>query len=364
MTIWRLSPVDLSDPNWEASSHRGAVIVRAPDEKSAREVAQSAFGVQTRFRRHSRPIAPWTRAELVLADHIEDQRYDPDGPSGVLVPSFDEDLAARPKRAPPVVREGATRAEVPAASPQRTARKRDDLQLLAKVRATLRSEPSLGTVFHPSELDIESDGMLVLGGEVDSVKAKKLALERVAALPGIAAIVDRLHVKPATHMSDKEIRAHMRDTLVEEASFRHLEIRELQDTGSALVRGAPAVNRGHIDFEVKDGVVTLDGRVPGLTSKRLAGVMAWWVPGVRDVVNGMAVEPPEDDGPDMIAEAVRVVLEKDPFVDAGQVRVGVRNTVVRLTGLVPSTTESEAAERNAWCVFGVDNVINEIEVRP
>lgn len=364
MAIWQLSPVDLSDPSWEASSHRGAAVVRAPDEKTARDVAQSAFGVQTRFRRHPRLVPPWTRAELVHASHIEDQRYDPDGPSGVLVPSFDADLVARPKKAPPVAREGTMRAEVPAAPQQRAARKSDNLELLAKVRATLRSEPSLGAQFHPSALEIESDGALVLGGEVDSVKAKKLALERVAALPGISIIVDRLHVKPATHMSDKEIRVHIRDMLVEEASFRHLEIREIQDSGYALLRGAPAVNRGNIDFEVKDGVITLDGQVPGLTSKRLAGVMAWWVPGVRDVVNGMAVEPPEDDGPDMIAEAVRVVLEKDPFVDADQVRVGVRNTVVRLTGLVPTETEREAAERDSWCVFGVDNVINEIEVRP
>ena len=49
---------------------------------------------------------------------------------------------------------------------------------------------------------------------------------------------------------------------------------------------------------------------------------------------------------------------------ASQVRVGVRNTIVRLTGLVSTGTEKEAAERDAWCVFGVDNVINEIEVRP
>jgi osmotically-inducible protein OsmY len=92
--------------------------------------------------------------------------------------------------------------------------------------------------------------------------------------------------------------------------------------------------------------------------------MAWWVPGVRDVVNGIAVEPPEDDGPDMIAEAVRVVLEKDPFVNASQIRVGVRNTVVRMTGLVTSQTERDAAERDGWCIFAVDNVINEIQVQP
>jgi osmotically-inducible protein OsmY len=66
----------------------------------------------------------------------------------------------------------------------------------------------------------------------------------------------------------------------------------------------------------------------------------------------------------MIAEAARVVLEKDPFVNAGQIRVGVRNTLVRLTGLVPTEAERQAAERDIWCIFAVDKVINKIQVRP
>jgi osmotically-inducible protein OsmY len=239
-----------------------------------------------------------------------------------------------------------------------------ELELLAKVRAALRSEPRLGPSFHASELRIEPDGVLVLAGEVPSVAAKKLALERVAALGGIAGIVDRLHVQPATRMTDKEIRVHLRDMLIEDLSFRELEIRERGASGYQLVRGVPTGARGNIDTEVQDGVVTLNGRVPGLTSKRVAGVMAWWVPGVRDVVNGIAVEPPEDDGPDVIAEAVRVVLEKNPFVNASQIRVDVIGTTVRLLGLVPSQIEKEAAERDAWCIFAVDKVINEIEVRP
>jgi len=358
MPVWQLSPVDLSDPNWEASSHRGMAIVRAPDEKTARKVAQSAFGVTTRLKHHPRLIAPWTRAKLVHASHIEDRRFDSEGPSSVLVPSFEADLAARPKKPLPVAHE--TRASGP---PEQRAT-RETLKLLAKVRAMLRSDPSVGALFHPSELEIGCDGVLVLGGEVESVKAKKLALERLAALPGIAGIADRLRVKPATHMSDKEIRVHVRNMLMEEASFKDLELGELEGDQRKLVQGPPAESRGSIDFEVMDGVVTLNGRVPTLITKRLAGVMAWWVPGVRDVVNGIAVEPPEDDGPDMIAEAVRVVQEKDPFVDASQLRVGVRNTVVRLTGLVRTETEREAADRDAWCVFGVDNVINEIQVRP
>jgi osmotically-inducible protein OsmY len=66
----------------------------------------------------------------------------------------------------------------------------------------------------------------------------------------------------------------------------------------------------------------------------------------------------------MIEEAVRVALEKDPVVNAGQVRVGARKTWVRLTGALPAGAERDAAERDAWCVFGVDNVLNKIEVKP
>lgn len=43
--------------------------------------------------------------------------------------------------------------------------------------------------------------------------------------------------------------------------------------------------------------------MPGLHYKRLAGVLAWWVPVSRDVINGIAVEPSREDGPDAIVEA-------------------------------------------------------------
>ena len=49
MAIWRLTPVDLDDPSWEASSHRGYAIIRAENEDAAREIAQQAFGVKTGF---------------------------------------------------------------------------------------------------------------------------------------------------------------------------------------------------------------------------------------------------------------------------------------------------------------------------
>ena len=88
MALWKLTPIDPLDPNWEASSHRTAAIVRAPDEAAARQAAQHAFGVKVGFKPGAGVKAPpWTRDNLVAAERIEDDRFDPDGPTEVLEPS-------------------------------------------------------------------------------------------------------------------------------------------------------------------------------------------------------------------------------------------------------------------------------------
>lgn len=99
MRIWRLSPIDLSDPNWEASAHRGPAIVRAEDEEEARNLAQETFGVKTRFAPGAGIIAPpWQRAELVTAEIVTDSPFEPEGPAEVLQPSFAQDLEAQPRK--------------------------------------------------------------------------------------------------------------------------------------------------------------------------------------------------------------------------------------------------------------------------
>ena len=54
------------------------------------------------------------------------------------------------------------------------------------------------------------------------------------------------------------------------------------------------------------------------------------------MINGLGVTPTEADSDFEIADAVRLVLEKDPFVNADQLRVGVRNAIVALDGVVPT----------------------------
>jgi hypothetical protein len=240
----------------------------------------------------------------------------------------------------------------------------DPQDITERALSAVRSEPRIGPHFRPSLLEVDADGVMTVEAEVETVAQKRLALERLAATPGVIGIVDRMHVAPAVPMSDSGIADDLRRRFAEEPALRGLAVMERRLGRLELVRVAEGGGAGEVDFEVRDGVVTLDGAAPSLARKRLAGVIAWWTPGVRDVINGIAVEPPEEDSPIELEAAIKLALEKDPFVDADQIRVGVRGAVVRLTGLVKSQGMREVAEADAWYVMGVDDVINEIEVRP
>lgn len=88
MALWKLTPVDPADANWQASSHRELAIVRADNERAARELAQKAFGVKTRFTPGAGVTAPpWLREELVTAERIHDARWDENGAPEMLEPS-------------------------------------------------------------------------------------------------------------------------------------------------------------------------------------------------------------------------------------------------------------------------------------
>ncbi|MGE5259320.1 MAG: BON domain-containing protein [Actinomycetota bacterium] len=240
----------------------------------------------------------------------------------------------------------------------------DPRNLRDQALAAIRSEKRIGPHFKPVHFDIDPEGTATIETEVDNVAIKRLVLERLAQTKGVSAIVDRVRVKPAKAMSDDGILDHLRKAYYDEPSFYKLQLKEREGGKLKPVRDAFETARGVIETEAKAGVIVLNGRVPSLASKRLAGVLAWWVPGARDVINGIAVDPPEEDAPIRIEEAVRIALDKDPFVDASQVRVGVRHRTVRLTGAVCSQEARDAAEWDTWYVFGVDDVVNELEVIP
>ena len=236
-------------------------------------------------------------------------------------------------------------------------------EVLRAVRAAFEHDPRINLHAYPIEMAYQ-DEVLTLEGEVENVAAKKRAMSAAIAVPGVRGIVDRLHVVPATRMGDGAILDAVRDALLEEEVLRYCALAVVRKGSREVVRAAATPMSGSILVSVSDGVVWLDDHVTSVGQKQLAGVLAWWVPGSRDVVNGMAVEPASELSDRELAKMVRYVLEKDRLVKADAIRVDARDALVTLEGDVPTEAQREMAECDAWYVFGVDRIVNRLIVRP
>lgn len=191
---------------------------------------------------------------------------------------------------------------------------------------------------NPISVKTEGDS-IVMEGLVEGIALKKKAVLEAMGIAGSDGVVDRLKVIPSNGLSDAEIKKHLSDAFLSETTLSGMDI----------------------EIDVKAGVVDIEGSVPSLSHKRLAGVLAWWVPGSMDVINSLEVNPEEKDSDDELAEALRLVLEKDPLVDAAAISIKAKDWVVELGGIVKSEAEKQAAEHDAWYVWGVNEVVNRIK---
>jgi len=234
--------------------------------------------------------------------------------------------------------------------------------ILKSVRAALEREPHINLHRWPVQLDLADDDALILEGEVGSVAAKKRALEIAGAMPEVRGVVDRLHVEPAERKGDGAILGTLTTSLLDTRELKNCTLRVIRKGETLTLREAGGEDAsGDLLVSVKNGVVTLDGWLLSLSHKRMAGVLAWWAPGCRDVVNAVEVQPPEQDNDDEVSDALTLVLEMDPMIpDPGQIRIQTHNYVVTLDGLVANQTEKDRVEQDAWCLFAVDKVINQL----
>ena len=212
-----------------------------------------------------------------------------------------------------------------------------------------------------------ADGVAVLEGEVSDIAAKKLALELAGSVPGVRGVVDRLRVAPGSRpgegrRGDGAIRDSLARRFLEQPEFRNCTLRMHTNERDEVLREGNGDSVGEIEVSVSDGVIVLEGHVISQPHRLFAGVLAWWTPGRRDVVNSLEVRPAYDDREDEVVEALRVVLEADPEIDAAQVRAAVEKWVVTLEGNVPTEEQKRRAEMDAWYLSGVDRVINNLQV--
>jgi osmotically-inducible protein OsmY len=230
------------------------------------------------------------------------------------------------------------------------------------VQRALEREPRVNLHRNPIRIDFAA-GAVVLEGEVPDLAAKKLALEHAAAIEGVRGVVDRLRVLPAERRGDGAMRDSLAGFLLREPELQNCAMRVRTKGRLEVLREAADAASGYIEMAIDDGLITLEGRVISLSHKRVAGVLAWWTPGCRDVINSLDVQPDEEDNDAEVIDALGLVLEMDPMVQADQVRASCHDYVVTLDGYLRTEEERHQVELDAWCVFGVDRVVNRIEVR-
>ncbi|MDP1537010.1 MAG: BON domain-containing protein [Burkholderiales bacterium] len=238
----------------------------------------------------------------------------------------------------------------------------DKNAVIKQVRKALEHDTRINLHRHPVRIGHAGD-VVMLEGEVESVAAKKLALEYAAAVPGVRGVADRLRVAPAERRGDGAIRDSVCAALLGQPEFRRCALRAVAGGRTETLRDVPAAGDGDIEAAVSDGVITLEGRVGSHSHKRVAGVLAWWAPGCRDVVNSLVVEPHEADGDDEVMDALGLVFEIDPAMRGAQIHADCHDYVITLDGVVGSEGQRRRAEFDAWCLFAVDGVLNRIEVR-
>ena len=162
---------------------------------------------------------------------------------------------------------------------------------LRTMHAALEQEPGINIERFPVHASF-AEGDVILEAEVENIAAKKLTLELVGSVPGVDRIVDRLRVGPAERMPDARVRELVCNALLEELAFINCTIGAGTSEHIEVLREPVSERSGEITVQVEDGVVTVNGQVPSLSHKRLTGVLAWWVPGTRDVINGLEEAPP------------------------------------------------------------------------
>jgi len=235
--------------------------------------------------------------------------------------------------------------------------------LAQKVQAALAADPRIHLTLHPLRIEAAPDGAIVLDGEVADIAVRKIALALAAGLSGVRGVADRLRVAVAEPRGDGAIRDSLVKFIEKESELSNCTLRTRVEGRIDTVHSAGRDASGDVEAQVKDGVITLNGKVISLSHKRMLGVLAWWVPGCRDVVNGIAVVPDEQDSDDEIVDAVRLVLEMDPMLKAESITVHARDAVVTLDGAVRTAEGRHQAELDAWCVFGVEAVVNQLRVQ-
>jgi len=210
---------------------------------------------------------------------------------------------------------------------------------------------------HEDPIRVHGDEVITLEGEVANIAVKRQA-ERIARrLAYPTPVLDRLLLRVGNRRVDDALEHAVLDALIQETAFAGMSMQ-----ASRAARFSD--HSDHLTVTATGSRVRLDGRVNSLSHRRLAEVIAWWIPGTADVDNRVRVSPPEEDNDGEICDAVRLVLDKETSLDADQVHVACRQGEITLTGVVNTEEQRRFAIYDCWYIPGVHAVKDQMHLRP
>jgi osmotically-inducible protein OsmY len=226
---------------------------------------------------------------------------------------------------------------------------RSDPEIQQEIVARLRWDALVDDGLIKVEVD---QGKAILTGTVGSAAEKRRA-RLDAWVMGVTELeTDGLEVKYWAR--DERLRKDKYVATSDDAIREAIEAALLQD---------PRVNSFDVSVMVQNGKATLTGNVNNLKAKRQAGQDARNTVGVWRVKNYIKVRGengmPTDSS---LAERVRNALERNPYVDADEVKVSAMSGTVYLVGEVDTVFERGQADDVVSGLYGVTQVKNNLIV--
>jgi osmotically-inducible protein OsmY len=212
-----------------------------------------------------------------------------------------------------------------------------------QIQRDVLDEPSWEARVQPNEIAVAvKDGIVTLGGWVDSYVKKWAAEDAALRVRGVKAVANEIEVR-------LPIDAERTDPGIAAAALYALE----WDAGIPLDR---------VKVVVANGWVTLTGEVDWYHQREDAERAVRRLLGVRGVTNLMTVVAravPQD-----LKKRIEEALVRSAALDAQRIDVEVHGSKIILKGTVRSWAEKQEAARVAWSYPGVTAVENRISIVP
>jgi len=205
-----------------------------------------------------------------------------------------------------------------------------------KLRDDILDELAYEPIVDPAHIGVAVDqGVVTLTGHVGNFAQKLAALSAVRRVKGVHAIADEIEVRYPfeTPTSDDEIAMRATNVLSWDS----------------------VVPSNAIQVTVRDGLVTLTGKVGWFYQKSSAERDVRRLAGVRGVVDNIEIEPHAK--ADDVKSKIEAALKRYAEIGARDIKVTVRDDDdVLLEGKVRNWDEKVAVENAAWSAPGVKNV--------